>query len=166
MNDKKISVLLIIILFISFPVLAAKTNKELYPNNQFRNPFVKHVEEVEKKEMKIEEAAEQETAANNSDSISKNNTNSDQNNAEQVRTYQFEEIIRGIPFSLNGIIKSNNKNLALINNSSGTNFVNQYYQENNYLITQINESGIIISSRGFRFRLTIGGEIDEIKKDK
>lgn len=164
MNNKKIAVFIIIILFISFPALAAKTNKELYPNNKFRNPFVKYVEEVEKeeKEMKAEETAEQEDVVNNSVSISDKSTNSDQNNLEQNRAYQFEEVIRGIPFSLNGIIKSNNKNLALINNGSGTNFVNQYYQENNYLITQINESGIIISNRGFRFRLTIGGEIDEI----
>lgn len=165
MNDKKIAVFIIIILFISFPALAAKTNKELYPNNQFRNPFIKYVEEVEKeeeKEIKAEETAEQEDVVNNSVSISDKSTNRDQNDLEQNRSYQFEEVIRGIPFSLNGIIKSNNKNLALINNSSGTNFVNQYYQENNYLITQINESGIIISNRGFRFRLTIGGEIDEI----
>jgi Tfp pilus assembly protein PilP len=162
MNDKKISVLLIIILFISFPVLAAKTNKELYQNSQFRNPFVKYEEEVEEKEMSAEKAAEKETAVNNSDSISESSTKSDQNYSEQNRVYRFEEVIRGIPFSLTGIIKSNNKNLALINNSSGTNFVNQYYQENDYLITQINESGIIISSKGFRFRLTIGGEIDEI----
>lgn len=160
MNNKKIAVLIIIILFISFPALAAKTNKELYPNNKFRNPFVKHVEEEQ--EMKTDESIEKEDVINNSASISENMTNSYQNNLEQNRDYQFEEVIRGIPFSLNGIIKSNNKNLALINNSSGTNFVNQYYQENNYLITQINESGIIISNRGFRFRLTIGGEIDEI----
>lgn len=160
MNNKKIAVLIIIILFISFPALAAKTNKELYPNNKFRNPFVKHVEEEQ--ETKTDESIEKEDVINNSASISENMTNSYQNNLEQNRDYQFEEVIRGIPFSLNGIIKSNNKNLALINNSSGTNFVNQYYQENNYLITQINESGIIISNRGFRFRLTIGGEIDEI----
>lgn len=160
MNNKKIVFLIIIILFISFPALAAKTNKELYPNNQFRNPFVKHVEEEQ--ETKTEESTEKEDVINNSASISEDMTNSDQNDLEQNRAYQFEEVIRGIPFSLNGIIKSNNKNLALINNSSGTNFVNQYYQEDDYLITQINESGIIISSRGFRFRLTIGGEIDEI----
>lgn len=160
MNNKKIAVFIIIILFISLPVLAAKTNKELYPNNQFRNPFVKHVEEEQ--EMESEESKVKEDIVNNSASISGNKNNSDQNSLEQNRAYQFEEVIQGIPFSLNGIIKSNNKNLALINNGSGTNFVNQYYQEDDYLITQINESGIIISSRGFRFRLTIGGEIDEI----
>ena len=162
MNDKKISVLLIMILFISFPVLAAKTNKELYPDNQFRNPFVRYEEETKKAETEISEESEQEVEEKNSNTTSGDNNNRNQNNTVTNRAYQFEEVIRGIPFSLNGIIKSNNKNLALINNSSGTNFVNQYYQENDYLITQINESGIIISSKGFRFRLTIGGEIDEI----
>lgn len=142
MKNNRIIIILLIILFIGFPVTAAQTNKKLYNENSFRNPFVKYVDEAgEVKEKKV--VKEKQTTS----SASK---------------LKLENIISAIPFSLNGIIKSGNEKIALINLGSGSEFVEEDYKNNNYLITHIHDDFIVISSQGFRIRMEVGGEINEL----
>lgn len=144
MNRNLFIIFLICLLVISFPASAAEENENLYSNKAFRNPFIKFKEDVKEEENKIDEEKKEESPS------------------KENKVYKLEEVISEMPFSLKGIIKSNNKNLALIDSSSGTDFVEKYYQKDDYVITQINKTNIIIFSRGFRFRMIVGGEIDGI----
>jgi type II secretory pathway component PulC len=150
---KKTNFLLIIILIFtltfSLTALAQEEEKEnleeLYEGKEFRNPFLEYTEP---------EPVPQQSAAN------AGTASGAQEPQEPVIT--FEMVRNGLPFNLSGIISSNRERIALLNTGDGTEFIRGYYKEDGYELIDIQADSVIVRNRGFRLRLKIGGEIDEI----
>lgn len=137
-------ILLIIVLTFSLTALAQEEDKEdLYEDKEFRNPFVEY-EEPEPEQSRAD--------AESGDGA--------QEQEEPVIT--FEMVRNELPFKLSGIISSNRERIALLDTGDGTEFIRGYYKEDGYELIDIQGDSIIVRNRGFRLRLKIGGEIDEI----
>lgn len=149
----------IFILTASFSILAQNQNNNLYSGKDFRNPFVEYIdpvpEEVEETEVV---ASEEETAASNT---AQNNA-SVQNQRPAPPRITVEDVKRELPFSLNGVISSNRERVALLNTGGSVEFIRDSYQKEGYQITAIEKDSVVVENRGFKLRLKIGGEIDEI----
>ena len=125
-------------------VLAQDIDTEiLYEDKEFRNPFIEY----------------QEPAPQPPPTQGGNNA-ADAEPEEPVIT--FEMVRNELPFSLSGIISSNKERIALLNTGEGTQFIRGYYKEDGYELIAIQGESVIVRNRGFRLRLKIGGEIDEI----
>ena len=134
----------IILLTFSISVLAEELNEEMYEGKEFRNPFLEYQEPAPEPQP----GPNAETSAENREP------------EEPVIT--FEMVKNQIPFSLNGIISSSTDKIALLNTGEGTQFIRGYYKEDGYELIAIQGESVIVRNRGFRLRLKIGGEIDEI----
>ena len=132
----------IILIFLSFvlivllpvSVLAEENEEDLYSGKEFRNPF------VEAPVVQAEREAEERPA-------------------EPVIT--FADIRRELPFNLDGIISSGTDRIALIDIGDRVELVRGYYSKDGYELLSIERDSVIVRNRGFRFRLKIGGEVDE-----
>jgi Tfp pilus assembly protein PilP len=141
-------IILIIILTFSLTALAQEEKEdleELYEGKEFRNPFLEYTEP---------EPAPQQSSAN------AGTAGGTQEPQEPVIT--FEMVRNGLPFNLSGIISSNKERIALLNTGDGTEFIRGYYKEDGYELIDIQGDSVVVRNRGFRLRLKIGGEIDEI----
>jgi type II secretory pathway component PulC len=148
MNKKNLIFILIIILsfIISTSVFAENINEKIYSGKEFRNPFTDTL------------APKPETAAGSNEA-----TNVDQVNQRPVQPQlTFADIKNQIPFSLNGIISSNRERVALLNTGVNVELIRGNYQKDGYKIIAIEKDSVIVENRGFKLRLKIGGEIDEI----
>lgn len=148
---KKTNFLLIIILIftLTFSLTALaqeEDNKDLYEGKEFRNPFLEYTEP--------EPVPQQSTAAGSG--------TADGAQEPQEPVITFEMVRNGLPFNLSGIISSNKERIALLNTGDGTEFIRGYYKEDGYELIDIQGDSVIVRNRGFRLRLKIGGEIDEI----
>ncbi|ADQ14860.1 hypothetical protein [Halanaerobium hydrogeniformans] len=136
--NKKIIILVILsfvlIFSLPFSVLAEENEKDLYSGKEFRNPF------VESPVIQVEREAEERPA-------------------EPVIT--FADIRRELPFNLDGIISSGTDRIALIDVGDRVELVRGYYSKDGYELISIERDSVIVRNRGFRFRLKIGGEVDE-----
>ncbi|PUU87466.1 hypothetical protein [Halanaerobium sp.] len=160
MNKKFIFLLVLLIssiTILSFTVSAEDKNEKLYSEKEFRNPFVEYVEPVpEPPAEDNDEQAEQQTG------------NQAQNNVQRVNSrpappkITVEDVKNGLPFSLNGIISSNRERVALLNTGVNVELIRGNYQKDGYKIIAIKKDSVIVENRGFKLRLKIGGEIDEI----
>jgi type II secretory pathway component PulC len=128
----------ILLLVFSFNT-AAQENGENQGEKTFRNPFVEYVETVPKAESDSNKTAAQ--------------------RSEPVIT--LEDIKRGVPFRLDGIITSGSKKVAVVYTGDGVEFIRESFQKNNYYISAVNQDSITIKNRGFTFQLRIGGKINE-----
>ncbi|PUU86571.1 MAG: hypothetical protein CI947_2448 [Halanaerobium sp.] len=159
MKDKSLEILIIflIMLFFSFSVLAQNQNGEIYSGKEFRNPFVEYIEPApEPPEEDSSSQAEQEA------DIQAQNTAVNVRKPPAPPKITVEDVKRELPFSLNGIISSNREKVALLNTGGSVEFIRGSYQKEGYQITAIEKDSVIIENRGFKLRLKIGGEIDEI----
>jgi type II secretory pathway component PulC len=147
---KKIRPILIItlaiILTFSFTLMAQEEEQEdLYEGKEFRNPFAEYQEP--------EPVPQPGTAAAGAGGEA-------QEPQEPVIT--FAMVRDELPFNLSGIISSSDERIALLNTGDGTEFIRDYYKEGGYELIAIQADSVIVRNRGFRLRLKIGGEIDEI----
>ena len=136
--SKKVIILLllsfVLIFILPFSVLAEENEEDLYSGKEFRNPF------VESPVVQAEREAEDRPA-------------------EAVIT--FADIRREVPFNLDGIISSGTDRIALINTGDRVELIRGYYSQDGYELISIERDSVIVRNRGFRFRLKIGGEVDE-----
>ena len=136
--SKKLIILVILsfvlIVLLPFSVLAEENEEDLYSGKEFRNPF------VESPVVQAEREAEDRPA-------------------EAVIT--FADIRREVPFNLDGIISSGTDRIALINTGDRVELIRGYYSQDGYELISIERDSVIVRNRGFRFRLKIGGEVDE-----
>lgn len=132
-------IVLAIILTVSFTVMAQEEEKEdLYEDKEFRNPFVEYQEPEPQKEK-------------------------DDAETEEEPAITFAKVREELPFNLSGIIsRSDDERIALLNTGEGTELIRGYYEVDNYELIAIQADSVIVRNRGFRLRLKIGGEIDEI----
>lgn len=158
MKDKSLVIFIIFLLtiFFSFSVLAQNKNGEIYSGKEFRNPFVEFIEPVPEP-----------PAENNNAQVEQQADNQAQNTGGNVRRpappkITVEDVKRELPFSLNGIISSNREKVALLNTGGSVEFIRGNYQRDGYQIISIEKESVIVQNRGFKLRLKIGGEIDEI----
>lgn len=153
--------MIFIILFLtfcfSFSVLAQNQNGEIYSGKEFRNPFVEYIDPVP--EMPVESNSVQ--AEEQSDNQTQN-TAAEQNRKPAPPKITVEDVRRELPFSLNGIISSNKEKVALLNTGGSMKLIRGNYKENDYQIISIEKESVIVQNRGFKLRLKIGGEVDEI----
>ncbi len=147
-----ISILIISLVFSMTALAQEEDNEELYEGKEFRNPFLEY-KEPEPVPQPDDDAA----ASGNEDAQTMDGS---EEPPEPVIT--FEMVRNGLPFNLSGIISSNKERIALLNTGEGTEFVRGYYKEAGYEVIDIQGDSVIVRNRGFRLRLKIGGEIDEI----
>ncbi|SIQ12392.1 hypothetical protein [Halanaerobium kushneri] len=148
-----IFILVLIIFISSFSVLAENQNQEIYSGKEFRNPF------IEFSEPKIE--ADQDTVPKNQNKAVQN-SGSGQTTKFAPPKITVEDVKKELPFSLNGIISSNKEKVALLNTGGSMKLIRGNYKENDYQIISIEKESVIVQNRGFKLRLKIGGEVDEI----
>ena len=143
-NNFIIFILAILLIVLTTTVLAQEIDNEiLYEDKEFRNPFIEYQEP---------EPQPPPTQGGNNAA-----------NAEpEEPVITFEMVRNELPFSLSGIISSNKERIALLNTGEGTQFIRGYYKEDGYELIAIQGESVIVRNRGFRLRLKIGGEIDEI----
>lgn len=155
---KRLLLLILIIIFIIFSsttVSAENINQELYSGKKFRNPFVEYEEPAV-----IEEENLQNNEVNSSeDSITINSYQNQDFKRPQITT---EDLKRRIPFSLNGIINTQNNKTALLNTGTKVEIIKKNYEYNGYRVTAVKENSVIVEYNGLKFRLNIGGKVDEI----
>ncbi|MFW5737163.1 MAG: hypothetical protein ACOCXB_07440 [Halanaerobium sp.] len=150
MKNKFLLIILIAIFIftINFPISAENKNEDLYSGNNFRNPFEEYTEPAESE---AEDGEGEESEADD-----------DQNQNSDSAALSIEDIKTELPFSLNGIISSNREKVALLNTGDNVEFVRGSYEKEGYRVTSIEKNSIVVEKRGFKLRLKIGGEIDEI----
>ncbi|SHM23966.1 hypothetical protein [Halanaerobium congolense] len=148
--DKKIliSILIIILILISSAsVFAENINDKIYSGKEFRDPFTDILD------------PEPETTA---ESSTENNVDQVVNQRPVQPKLTFADIKNQLPFSLDGIISSNRERVALLNTGVNVELIRGSYQKEGYKIITIEKDSVIVENRGFKLRLKIGGEIDEI----
>jgi type II secretory pathway component PulC len=141
-----ISILIITVTLItSTSVFAENVNEIIYSGKEFRNPFI-------------------DTLAPEPEAGSSEETNMDQVVTQRPVQPQltFTDIKNQLPFSLNGIISSNRERVALLNTGVNVELIRGNYQKDGYKIIAVEKDSVIVENRGFKLRLKIGGEIDEI----
>lgn len=155
---KRLLLLVLIIIFstfISIAVSAENINQELYSGKQFRNPFIEYEEPAAEKEEKIKN-----NEVNSPEEKKTINNNQKQSSDRPQRTTQ--DFKKSIPFSLNGIISSQNNKVALLNTGTKVEVVQKNYEYRGYRIIAVEKTSIIVENNVFKFRLKMGGKIDEI----
>ncbi len=139
-------IILVLILTFSLTALAQENKSDFYEGKEFRNPFIEY--------QKPEPVPQQNNNADTGDTA-----------AAQIRKepiITFEMVRNGLPFNLSGIISGKTERIALLKTGDGTEFIRGYYNKNGYELIEIRQDSVIVRNRGFRIRLKIGGEIDEI----
>ena len=137
----------ILLLVFSFNTAAQENNEQ--QEKTFRNPFVEYVEPTQTKSVSN-------AGANNSQT---DTANAAAQRQEPIIT--LEDVKRGVPFRLDGIITSGSKKVAVVYTGDGVEFIRESFQKDNYYISAVNQNSITIKNRGFTFQLRIGGEINE-----
>lgn len=152
MNKKLILIFsIILIITLNFSVLAAN-NEKLYSGKKFRDPFAEYKEPVvEEKDLQNNNSLNENTAANGQTTVNPTRTR-----------ITVEDVKKGIPFSLNGIISSQNNKVALLNTGTEVEIIQRNYEYNDYKVTAVETNSIVIENYGFKLRLNMGGKVDEI----
>ena len=149
----------VVLTLTSVSVLAETKNEEIYSGKEFRNPFVEYIDP----EPEPEPAPETESEANDNSAAGQSSNNEGRESQRPAPPrITIEDVKSELPFSLNGIISSNKTKVALLNTGGNVEFIRGSYQQEGYQITSIEKESVIVTNRGFRLRLKIGGEIDEI----